>query len=285
MGTMGLALPWEHRIPPVPRDRERRVEPFREPAVPTGPVALDPAAEAARAEDSALAAACQSGDLRAYERLYALQGARMKNLARNLLGNSHDAEDAVQDTFLKIQRSIDSFRGQSSFVTWTFRILVNTCHDARRKRTRKKEVANEDDTRRAAAPGATRAKHSSRVASCPRTRAGRVDASPARRFSVIRGRRLPPFGNRRDAGNHRSRLEEHALPGEEKSSRNAGTSAQHQRRGSPLMKMAMTISAPAQSRRGAAVLYPEHRRVRPSLATKEDAVRQQELGEANECNL
>jgi RNA polymerase sigma-70 factor, ECF subfamily len=146
MGTMGLALPWEHRIPPVPRDRERRVEPFREPAIPTGPVGLDPAAEAARAEDSALAAACQSGDLRAYERLYALQGARMKNLARNLLGNPLDAEDAVQDTFLKVQRSISSFRGQSSFVTWTFRILVNTCHDARRKRTRKKEVASEDET-------------------------------------------------------------------------------------------------------------------------------------------
>ena len=39
------------------------------------------------------------------------------------------------------------------------------------------------------------------------------------------------------------------------------------------MKIAMTISAPAQSFRGAAVLYPEHRRVRPSLATKEGAVK------------
>jgi RNA polymerase sigma-70 factor (ECF subfamily) len=141
MGTMGLALPWEHRIPPVPRDRERRVEPFREPAEPAG---LDPVAAAARAEDSALAAACQAGDLRAYERLFAMQGSRMKNLARNLLGNPLDAEDAVQDTFMKVQRSIGSFRGQSSFVTWTFRILVNTCHDARRKRNRKKEIANED---------------------------------------------------------------------------------------------------------------------------------------------
>jgi RNA polymerase sigma-70 factor (ECF subfamily) len=119
------------------------VEPFREPANPAG---IDPAAEAARAEDSALAAACQAGDLRAYERLYALQGARMKNLARNLLGNSQDAEDAVQETFLKVQRGIGSFRGQSSFLTWTFRILVNTCHDARRKRVRKKEVASEDET-------------------------------------------------------------------------------------------------------------------------------------------
>src|SRR6266513_455820 len=92
-------------------------------------------------EDAALAAACRAGDLRAYERLYVLHGARMKNLARNVLGS---AEDAVQETFLKVQRSIASFRGQSSFVTWTYRILINTCYDARRSRLRKKEVANDD---------------------------------------------------------------------------------------------------------------------------------------------
>jgi len=97
----------------------------------------------AQVEDIALAAACQSGDFRAYERLYALHGVRMKNLARNLLGNPIDAEDAVQDTFLKIQRSIGSFRGQSSFATWTFRILINTCYDARRSRMRKREIAND----------------------------------------------------------------------------------------------------------------------------------------------
>jgi RNA polymerase sigma-70 factor (ECF subfamily) len=95
-------------------------------------------------EDAALAAACQAGDLHAYERLYRLQGARMRNLARNLLGSQSDAEDAVQETFMKVQRSIASFRGQSSFVTWTFRILVNTCHDLRRSRMRRKEFVPEE---------------------------------------------------------------------------------------------------------------------------------------------
>ena len=94
--------------------------------------------------DAALAAACQSGDLHAFEHLYRLHGSRMKSVARNLLGSTSDAEDAVQDTFLKIQRSIASFRGQSSFATWSFRILVNTCYDARRSRMRKKEVAHDD---------------------------------------------------------------------------------------------------------------------------------------------
>ena len=102
------------------------------------------------AEDAALAAACQSGDLRAYERFYHLHGSRMKSMARNLLGTTADAEDAVQDTFLKMQRSIASFRGRSSFATWSFRILINTCYDARRSRLRKKEVAQDEQTEESA---------------------------------------------------------------------------------------------------------------------------------------
>jgi RNA polymerase sigma-70 factor, ECF subfamily len=139
MGTMGLALPWRARITSVPRERGTRVEPSEHFVGGPNLAAVDE-----RSEDAALAAACRSGDLRAYERLYTLHGARMKNLARNLLGNPIDAEDAVQETFLKVHRSIAGFRGQSSFVTWTYRILINTCYDARRSRLRKKEVANQD---------------------------------------------------------------------------------------------------------------------------------------------
>jgi RNA polymerase sigma-70 factor, ECF subfamily len=141
MGFTGLALAWETRIPPAAHRRERRVEPFPEQSA-----AHHPAVDAAPAEDSALAAACLSGDLDAYGRLYQLQGTRMKNFARNILGSSTDAEDAVQETFLKIQRSIGTFRGGSSFFTWAFRILVNTCYDHRRSRLRKKEVSQHDET-------------------------------------------------------------------------------------------------------------------------------------------
>jgi len=139
MGTMGLALPWQSRISAVPRDRENRVQPSQPLASNTSQAAAHPA------DDAALAAACLSGDLHAYERLYALHGARMKNLARNLLGTTTDAEDAVQETFLKIQRSIAGYRGQSSFSTWAFRILINTCYDARRSRLRKKEHSIDQD--------------------------------------------------------------------------------------------------------------------------------------------
>lgn len=139
MGTMGLALPWKARISSTLPERGTRVESSKHFADGPGLAGVD-----ALSADAVLAAACRSGDLRAYERLYAMHGARMKNLARNLLGNPIDAEDAVQETFLKVQRSIASFRGQSSFVTWTYRILINTCYDARRSRRRKKEVANDD---------------------------------------------------------------------------------------------------------------------------------------------
>src|SRR6202158_1405782 len=137
MGSVGLTLPWEHKLSSVARDGERRVEPFEGKTEPVR-------ASEELPQDAAVAAACLSGNLQGYERLYLWQGTRMKNLARNLLGSQADAEDAVQETFLKVQRGIGSFRAKSSFVTWTFRILVNTCHDARRSRMRKKEVTNDD---------------------------------------------------------------------------------------------------------------------------------------------
>jgi RNA polymerase sigma-70 factor, ECF subfamily len=140
MGTMGLALPWKARIPSVPREPEMRVESSERPAGGPHPAVAD------SDQDATLAAACRAGDLSAYERLYLLHGVRMKSLARNLLGNPVDAEDAVQEAFLKVQRSIASFRGQSSFLTWTYRILINTCYDARRSRTRKKEVTSDENS-------------------------------------------------------------------------------------------------------------------------------------------
>lgn len=157
MGTMRLALPWEARISHEPlhsqidyaytrpgekRGGEKRLMPS-DPDAGASPTARDLSVNFM--DDAALASACRSGDLRAFERLYQLYGSRMKSMARNLLGTTLDAEDAVQDTFLKIQRSITSFRGQSSFATWSFRILINTCYDARRSRLRKKEVAQEPE--------------------------------------------------------------------------------------------------------------------------------------------
>jgi len=86
---------------------------------------------------------CQAGRIDAFERLYEQTGAKMKSLAANLLGNVADAEDAVQETFLKVCRGAGSLKGGSAVSTWAFRILLNTCYDTLRRRRRRPETGAE----------------------------------------------------------------------------------------------------------------------------------------------
>jgi len=58
----------------------------------------------------------------------------MKSLALNLLHDVGDAEDAVQEAFLKIYRGAKTFRGGAAFSTWIYRVTVNTCYDTMRRR-------------------------------------------------------------------------------------------------------------------------------------------------------
>jgi RNA polymerase sigma factor (sigma-70 family) len=112
-------------------------------------------------DDRSLAARCASGDTTVFEQIYRMHGERMKSIAYNRLGNISDAEDAVQETFLKIHRAASTFTGEASFSTWMVRILINTCYDALRKRQRHPEdqesegsfertAANVDDNKRIA---------------------------------------------------------------------------------------------------------------------------------------
>ncbi len=77
-------------------------------------------------------------DLAAFEALYASQGARMKSLAFNLLGNVSDAEDAVQEAFVRAYRNRQRFRHGSALGTWVTRILINACYDIGRRRKARK---------------------------------------------------------------------------------------------------------------------------------------------------
>lgn len=60
------------------------------------------------------------------------------NICYRISGNREDAEDATQDVFLKIHRSINRFRGEAKLSTWIYRIAVNTCL----KRERRKKLEN-----------------------------------------------------------------------------------------------------------------------------------------------
>jgi RNA polymerase sigma-70 factor, ECF subfamily len=55
-------------------------------------------------------------------------------------GNVQDAEDLTQEAFLRAFQNLENFRGDSSFYTWFYRILVNVCLDGRRRRSRWRQV-------------------------------------------------------------------------------------------------------------------------------------------------
>jgi len=83
-------------------------------------------------EDHLLLNGLQAGDEAAYERLIQRFQGPVYNLAWRLLNNPSDASDVVQEVFLKIFRSVGSFRGESSLRTWIYRIAVNESHNRRR---------------------------------------------------------------------------------------------------------------------------------------------------------
>lgn len=99
-----------------------------------------------QATDEELLAATREGDVAGFETLYRRHGARMKSIACNLLGSVSDAEDAVQDAFLKIYRGAGAFRGGAAFSTWIYRILLNTCYDSMRRRKRRREEPAPSDS-------------------------------------------------------------------------------------------------------------------------------------------
>jgi RNA polymerase sigma-70 factor, ECF subfamily len=71
-----------------------------------------------------------------FEELYRTHGARLKSIAWHMVGNRQDAEDAVQEAFVKAYRGVHGFQGQAALGTWLCRILINVCHDMRRRRGR-----------------------------------------------------------------------------------------------------------------------------------------------------
>ena len=90
--------------------------------------------------DADLILASKRGDLSAFEEIYAAHAGRMKSIAFHMLGDRADAEDAVQEAFLKIYRGAGAIQFDSHLAPWIYRILLNCCYDTGRKRTRQAEA-------------------------------------------------------------------------------------------------------------------------------------------------
>ncbi len=69
----------------------------------------------------------QAGDLAAYDQLVQQFQERIYGLCYHMTSHHEDAHDLAQDTFVKAWQALKSFKGDSSFYTWIYRIAVNTC--------------------------------------------------------------------------------------------------------------------------------------------------------------
>ncbi len=76
---------------------------------------------------------CQQGELAAFTELFRKHEAALYRLALAILRSEPDAEDAVQETYLRVFRQIRDFKGQAALRTWLTSILVNVCRDLLRR--------------------------------------------------------------------------------------------------------------------------------------------------------
>lgn len=83
--------------------------------------------------DAALVERALDNDLAAFEQLVTRYQNKIIGYAARMLNDATEAEDVAQETFIKAYRSLATFRGESSFSTWLYRIATNLCIDRVRK--------------------------------------------------------------------------------------------------------------------------------------------------------
>src|ERR1700758_5578134 len=95
--------------------------------------------------DVALVASACTGDVQAFETLVSKYDRQIFRIAQHITQNREDAQDVVQDAFLKAYEKLDQFQGNSKFYTWLVRIAVNESLMRLRKRRTGKMVSIDDD--------------------------------------------------------------------------------------------------------------------------------------------
>jgi RNA polymerase sigma-70 factor (ECF subfamily) len=103
----------------------------------------DQAARPTRVDrDRQLVEALRRGEPAATEHLVATYGDRAYRLASGIAGSAQDAEEVVQDAFWTVVRKIDTFRGESAFGSWFYRIVANAAYQKLRRRPgRRSEIS------------------------------------------------------------------------------------------------------------------------------------------------
>lgn len=96
-------------------------------------------------EEARIIRAVLDGDTNRFEELVRAYEKIVYNLALRTLGNTQDAMDAAQEAFLRAWRGLPSFRGDSKFSVWLYRLTANVCTDMLRKRGRTRETSLTDE--------------------------------------------------------------------------------------------------------------------------------------------
>jgi RNA polymerase sigma-70 factor, ECF subfamily len=78
----------------------------------------------------------QAGDATAFDQLIVIHQRKVVSTAWRVLGNQDDALDAAQEVFIKLHRYLRTFRTDQDFSAWLYRLIVNACHDTRKRRPR-----------------------------------------------------------------------------------------------------------------------------------------------------
>ncbi|PYN96344.1 MAG: hypothetical protein DMD91_21775 [Candidatus Rokuibacteriota bacterium] len=140
--------------------------------------------------DQALIERCRKGDVVAFEPLVEKYRERVWRLAYNYLRDREEAWDVGQDAFIRAWQALPSFRGQSAFYTWLFRIVINVATDRARQRAARgrafgtEAVAEEDWDRVLVEPGGGPDAAASRAEQRERIRRG-LDALPEHHRAII----------------------------------------------------------------------------------------------------
>ena len=126
-GSGSLARQW---LAPVGANAANRTWPRQAPAPEANPVAP---AEQSPTPERVMIERVRRGDTGAFRQIVEAHQERVFYLALGLLGQRSDAEDVMQEVFIKAYRSLSKFRGESGLATWLYRITHNACRDWQRR--------------------------------------------------------------------------------------------------------------------------------------------------------
>jgi RNA polymerase sigma-70 factor, ECF subfamily len=106
---------------------------------------IQPKVDEPVSDELALVQAAKGGDVGAFEQLVKRYDRNVFRIAQHITQNREDAEDVVQEAFLKAYRNLQQFQGQSKFYTWLVRIAVNEALMKLRRRKPERTVSLDED--------------------------------------------------------------------------------------------------------------------------------------------